>query len=139
MGLTAFGDDMIYYIDRKYNFIELFNKENGTLARSNIICNGIETDEEPLLRSFPELIDIGVMGTCYAGLSGMCKKAGVDCYQNAINKQRTNMNLEDYKNIISQCKNKVFQVALGGAGDPNKHENFEQLLKLARDNNRYKE
>jgi len=35
---------------------------------------------------------------------------------------------------INQCKNKVFQVALGGAGDPNKHEDFEKLLQESRKN-----
>ncbi len=126
---------MLYYKDPKYNFIEFFNQENGTLMRTNIIKNGVETAEEPNMRSFPELIDIGIMGTCHAGLSGICAKAGIDCYQNATSRQRNNMPVEKYEAIISQCRNKSFQVALGGAGDPNKHENFEQILKITRDNN----
>lgn len=126
---------MLYYKDPKYNFIEFFNQKNGTLMRTNIIKNGVETEDEPYMRSFPELIDIGIMGTCQAGLSGVCKKSGVDCYQNATVLHRENMSVEKYETIISQCKNKTFQVALGGAGDPNKHESFEQLLKITRDNN----
>ena len=126
---------MLYYQDQKYNFVEFFNEHNGTLMRSNIIRNGIETEEEPHMRSFPELIDIGVMGSCYAGLSGLCKNAGVDCYQNATINQRANMSFEHYQEIISQCKHKTFQVALGGAGDPNKHKNFRDILKITREQN----
>ena len=126
---------MLYYKDPKYNFVEFFNPQNGTLIRTNIIKKNVETAIEPYMRSFPELIDIGVMGTCYAGLSGICRNAGVDCYQNATTYQRKNMSVEKYETIITQCKSKTFQVALGGAGDPNKHENFEQLLRITRDNN----
>lgn len=132
---TAVGEIMLYYKDPKYNFVEFFNQRNGTLIRTNIIKDNVETTVEPHMRSFPELIDIGVMGTCYAGLSGICRNAGIDCYQNAPANQRENMSIEKYERILSQCKNKTFQVALGGAGDPNKHEHFEQLLKIARDNN----
>ena len=80
------------------------------------------------MRSFPELIDIGIMGRCLAGQQGICRMAGVDCYQCAPKKQRSNMTLEDYKSIIEQCTGRTFQVALGGAGDPNKHERFEDIL-----------
>lgn len=126
---------MLYYIDKKYNFVEFFNTENGTLVRSNIIKNGIETNLEPHMRSFPELIDIGIMGTCHAGQTGVCKNAGVDCYQNAPNNCKANMSLGKYKSLLCQCESKTFQVALGGAGDPNKHENFEEILKATRECN----
>jgi radical SAM protein with 4Fe4S-binding SPASM domain len=38
------------------------------------------------------------------------------------------MEFENYKNIIKQCKGKVFQVALGGRGDPDCHNDFEAIL-----------
>ena len=123
--------NMIYYEDNLYEFFELFNEENGTLVRSNVFG----TDLNPSMRSFPELIDIGIMGKCTAAQSGLCKSAGIDCYQNAINVSRPNMSLEDYQTILHQSKNKVFQVALGGAGDPNKHEHFEKILKMTREHN----
>lgn len=129
----AFGK-MIYYRDKTYSFIELFNEKNGTLIRSNVICDGKETDMSPTLRSFPELLDIGIMGCCNAGEKGICKVAGVDCYQNAPVNRRPNMSFNDYKGIIEQCNGRAFQVALGGAGDPNKHERFEDILKVSRDN-----
>lgn len=124
----VYGDFMIYYEDKKYNFFEFFNEENGTLIRSNIIG----TQKEANMRSFPELIDIGIMGQCEAGKHGICKSAGIDCYQNAPNSKKENMTLNDYEMILKQCKGKVFQIALGGAGDPNKHKDFQQILELTR-------
>lgn len=129
----AFGD-MIYYADKKYRFVEYFDETTGFLARSNILNNGIETDVKPNMRSFPELLDIGIMGHCDACCAGVCRSAGVDCYQNAAVRRRSNMTAQAYSKLIQQCKGKAFQVALGGAGDPNKHEEFEEILKLTREN-----
>lgn len=67
---------MIIYKDENFNFFEIFNEKNGTLFRSDI--NGID----PVMRSFPELLDVGIMGHCYNGQ--YCRKAGVDCYQREI-------------------------------------------------------
>ena len=120
---------MIYYEDKKYKFFELFNEKNGTLIRSDI--SG--TQMNATMRSFPELLDIGIMGQCSAAKAGMCSRVGVECYQNAINSNKKNMSLENYETIMKQCKNRVFQVALGGAGDPNKHEFFEEILSMTRE------
>ena len=87
------------------------------------------------MRSFPELIDIGIMGSCVAGRTGLCRAAGIDCYQNGMHSSDKNMELSEYARIIAQCKGRVFQVALGGAGDPNKHECFEDILCTTRENN----
>lgn len=119
---------MIYYEDKKYKFFELFNEKNGTLIRSNVFGTNLEAT----MRSFPELIDIGIMGSCEAAKYRICKEAGVDCYQNAISSNRKNMSLDDYIHILEQSRDKVFQVALGGAGDPNKHENFKEILDITR-------
>lgn len=43
------------------------------------------------------------------------------------------MSLEDYKSILEQCKGKTFQYALGGAGDPDTHENFKEILELSKE------
>ncbi|MCI8650727.1 MAG: radical SAM protein [Anaerotruncus sp.] len=125
---------MIYFEDNKYQFVELFNDETGTLVRSNVLDHGIETNQLPLMRSFPELIDIGIMGSCNAGRSGLCKNAGVDCYQCGMLSHEKNMSLDDYFSIITQCRGKTFQIALGGAGDPNKHEAFAEILRITREN-----
>lgn len=73
------------------------------------------------------------MGNCHISHLDICKKAGIDCYQKARDSKKVNMSLKDYSKIIGECKKKVFQVALGGAGDPNKHEDFESILKLTRE------
>lgn len=126
--------NMIIYKDKRYNFVEFFNEENGFLARSNILENGAETTTVPFRRSYPELIDVGIMGTCTACENGMCRVAGIDCYQNAVSLKRPNMPLNTYKTIVEQSKGKTFQIALGGAGDPNKHENFKEILEVTRAN-----
>ncbi len=122
---------MIIYNDKKYNFLEFFNPENGFLIRSN--CVG--SSSNPNMRSFPELLDIGIMGQCHISHLNICKNAGIDCYQKARNRTSANMSITDYVKIIKEASGKTFQVALGGAGDPNKHKDFKEILKLTREYN----
>lgn len=117
------------YEDPEYHFREFFDKETGLW-----ITGDCEDGTTPFRRSFPSLLDIGIMGHCPNGKAGICAKAGIQCYQNAPNSTRDNMKLEDFKTIIDQCKGKTFQVALGGAGDPNLHENFKEIVEYCRDN-----
>ena len=119
---------MIIYEDKRFSFWELFNEKDGTLIRSNV--NG--TQKDPQMRSYPELIDVGIMGHCYAGQEGICKAAGIDCYQKGYLSHKPNMGFYDFKRIIDESKGKTFQIALGGAGDPNKHNSFEEMLSYAR-------
>lgn len=121
---------MILYEDKKFSFWELFNENNGTLIRSNVMG----TKSDPLMRSYPELIDVGIMGHCKAGERGICKAAGVDCYQNGYLVYKANITLVNYRRIIDESKGKTFQIALGGAGDPNKHDDFEEILRYTRIN-----
>lgn len=88
------------------------------------ILRGINGFPDPFSLELPSLLDIGIMGTC--------KNKCDFCYQGHINKP--NMKLEDFKKIIDQTKHHVNQVALGGRGDPNKHENFEEILIYCRKN-----
>ena len=99
---------MIIYKDEKFGFCEIFNEENGTLIRSDI--NGIE----PVMRSFPELLDVGIMGHCDHNFA--CILAGIDCYQNGYSRETPHMSLKDYECIARQASGKTFQIALGGAG-----------------------
>jgi hypothetical protein len=56
---------VIRQIDKKYRFISVFNTETGAYLRSGIVDeNGKETDKDPFMGSFPNLIDVGVMGHC---------------------------------------------------------------------------
>lgn len=126
------------YVDKKYNFVETFNMETGYYERTGILqkINGkiVDTNVDPFMRSLPALLDIGIMGHCVHGKSGLCIKSGIQCYQNGLKTQKPNMSLDNYKKIIDQCKGNLFQVALGGRGDVDQHENFEEILKYTRDN-----
>ena len=117
--------------DKKYKFFSFFDTENGSYFRTDVL----ETNEDPFMASFPELIDIGIMGHCIHGMTGLCIKSGVQCYQNGLNINKPNMTLENFKRIVDECKGKVFQFALGGRGDPDQHENFEEILKYSKENN----
>ncbi len=122
---------MKFYYDKKYNFKECFNPATGFYLRTGVLDeNGKDSGKDPFMRSFPALIDVGVMGHCAHGKSGLCQKAGIQCYQDAPHSNKPNMTLENYKRIIDEGKNKgLFQVAIGGAGDPDMHEDFEEILK----------
>lgn len=101
-------------------YVILFNGFEGFELMS-----GINGNSDPFILDSPSMIDVGIMGHC----SNDCKI----CYQGKIN--IPNMKFDDFKKIIDQCKNHLNQVALGGKGDPNKHENFEQILQYCRVNN----
>jgi radical SAM protein with 4Fe4S-binding SPASM domain len=121
------------YLDKKYNFKEIFDTRTGMYVRSGVLDeNGKDTNVDPFMRSFPGLIDIGVMSSCTHGRTGLCAKAGIQCYQNGLNQFGPNMTLENYKRIIDEGeKNGLFQVALGGRGDPDMHENFEDIIRYS--------
>lgn len=121
--------NIVLYEDPEYEFREFFDKSTGLW-----ITGDCKNGNTPFRRSFPSLLDIGIMGHCPNGKAGICAKAGIQCYQNAPNSTRENMKLEDFKIIIDQCKGKTFQVALGGAGDPNLHENFKEIVEYCRKN-----
>ena len=121
---------MIKKVDRKNKFVSVFNPDTGWYMRSGVIEDGKDTGEDPFMTSFPELLDIGIMQTCVC--SHKCK---VDCYQKAVERTGKNMSPEDFESILKQGKDKLFQCALGGAGDVDTHENFEEILKMCRDYN----
>ena len=122
-------------VDHKNRFVSFFDNKTGFYMRTGILDeNGNDTGVDPFMCSYPELLDCGIMGSCIHGRKGLCLKAGVQCYQNGFHRNDPNMTLEDYKSIVDQSKGKVFQFALGGRGDPNKHEQFVEILKYTREN-----
>ena len=126
---------MIRKVDKKNRFVSLFNPETGFYVRSGVMDeNGKDTGVDPFMTSFPELIDVGCMGFCTHGKSGLCLKSGVQCYQNGLKTHMPNMSLENYKRIVDECKGKTFQFALGGRGDVDQHENFEEIMRYTREN-----
>lgn len=126
---------MITKIDRKNKFVSMFNPDTGFYVRSGIIDeDGKDTGVDPFMTSYPELIDVGVMGHCVHGASGLCYKSGVQCYQNGLKTNVPNMTLENFMRIVDECKGKTFQLALGGRGDVDQHENFKEILSYCREN-----
>ena len=141
------------YIDYNNSFFELFNPRNGYYYRSGVLktkndipigeltdqrnvgrekwlCRPsiVDSGKDPFMRNFPALIDIGIMGSCKHGRTGMCNQSQIQCYQNGAKYEMDNMSFENFTKIIDQCRGKVFQVALGGRGDVDQHPDFEKIL-----------
>ena len=127
---------MKYIIDdKKYRFKSAFDTDTGAYVRTGILDeNGKDTGTDPFMASFPHLIDVGVMGHCIHGKTGLCAKAGIGCYQSGLYVDQPNMSVENFRSIAEQCKGRCNQLALGGRGDPDRHEHFEELLKITREN-----
>lgn len=121
-------------IDKQYRFLSVFDSETGAYVRTGILDeHGRDTGIDPFMASFPHLIDVGVMGHCIHGKTGLCAKAGVGCYQSGALVERPNMTAEDFRWIAQQCQGRCNQLALGGRGDPDQHEQFEELLQISRE------
>jgi hypothetical protein len=68
---------MLKKIDKKNKFVSVFDSVTGFYMRTGVIENGKDTGVDPFMTSFPELLDIGIMGHCVHGASGLCIKSGV--------------------------------------------------------------
>lgn len=121
--------------DGKYHFCTIFDTKTGEYIRSNIIEKGKDTGKEPFMASYPHLIDVGIMGHCIHGKTGLCAKAGIGCYQSGMLVEKPNMTLENFTKIAAQSSGRCNQFALGGRGDPDQHEHFEEILKICCDYN----
>ena len=140
---------MIHRIDNNNKFVSIFNPSTGFYLRTGVLSDmdktknidfhkkdalfelqKLDTGIDPFMASYPELIDIGIMQTCVCS-----HRCNVDCYQKAMERTGTNMSIEDFESILRQSKGKVMQVALGGAGDVDTHENFEEIVRLCREYN----
>ena len=135
--MRADNEHMRYIIDdHKYCFKSAFNTDTGEYVRTGILDeNGKDTGVDPFMASYPHLIDVGVMGHCIHGKTGLCVKAGIGCYQSGLLVEQPNMTIEDFRWITEQSRGRCNQIALGGRGDPDQHENFEELLQICRENN----
>jgi len=115
--------------DTLYRYISYYEPASGLGARSNVYdLEGNETESEPFMGTLPDLLDIGIMGHCAHGLSGLCAMSGVQCYQEGGYRREPHLAFEDFKSIIDQAKGRIFQVALGGRGDPDMHPDFIKIL-----------
>ena len=131
-----YNPSMRYVIeDKKYKFRFAFDTESGAYVRTGILDErGIDSGKEPFLGSYPHLIDVGIMGHCAHGRSGLCVRAGVECYQSGLTVEKPNMTPNDFRTVAEQSRGRCNQFALGGRGDPDQHENFEEILKICRAN-----
>lgn len=121
--------------DQKYSFKFSFDTDTGFYMRTGILDEkGRDTGIDPFMGSFPHLIDVGVMGHCIHGKTGLCARAGIGCYQSGLFVEQPNMSLENFRMIAVQCRGRCNQLALGGRGDPDQHEHFEELLRISREN-----
>lgn len=121
--------------DSKYSFKSIFDTETGIYIRTGVLdATGKDTGVDPFMASYPHLIDVGIMGHCIHGKTGLCAKAGVGCYQSGMLVQKPNMAVEDFRWIAEQSRGQCNQFALGGRGDPDQHEHFEEILKICREN-----
>ena len=116
------------------NYVSAFNERTGRYVRIGKDKDGKPSYSDAFMGVFPELLDVGVMGHCNHGKSGLCLKAGVQCYQSGSVINEPNMTVEDFRNIAEQCRNRTFQFALGGRGDPDQHEHFEEILGICHKN-----
>ena len=122
--------------DKKYNFKTAFDAAIGMYVRTGVLDGeGNDTGVDPFMASYPHLIDVGIMGHCIHGKTGLCAKAGIGCYQSGLLVEKPNMTVEDFRWIAEQSKGRCNQFALGGRGDPDQHEHFEEILKICRENN----
>ena len=96
---------VIEYFDKKYNFMEIFNNKTGQYIRTGILKDGKDTGIDPFQRSFPGLLDVGIMGGCKSASLGLCRAGGKrsGCYQGAKPYNPSNdMKLEDFKQIVDE-------------------------------------
>lgn len=133
-GLQENGGIISMKVIRGKNYISFFKETTGEYLRTGILKDGVDTGGDPFMADFPELLDVGIMGHCLHGKSGLCLRAGVECYQNGLTSSAGNMTVEDFELIVKECRGKTYQIALGGCGDPDQHEDFEKILKLCREN-----
>ena len=60
------------YVDGRFGFASVFDDESGAYIRTGILDErGNDTGADPFMASFPQLIDVGVMGHCKHGKSGL--------------------------------------------------------------------
>ena len=117
------------YFDTVFKFFEVFNHKTGEYVRGESSLTG----KDPFMRSFPNLLDIGIMGGCKS--ASLCQAGGrkSGCYQGGkpydVSK---NMKFEDFCRLIDEgAENGLQQVALGGAGNPEDHQDFEKIVRYA--------
>ena len=117
---------------KRYPYLSAFDEDTGLYFRTGILKDGKDTGIDPFRADFPELLDVGIMGSCSHGESGLCQKAGIDCYQSGPQIRQNHMSLDDFRRIVEECRGRTYQFALGGRGDPDQHPDFAEMLAYSR-------
>ena len=123
--------------DKKYNFKFGFDTETGMYIRTGILdADGKDTGVDPFMASYPHLIDVGIMGHCIHGKTGLCVKAGIGCYQSGLIIEQPN----NFRTIAGQsmgCCNHLALCGMAAKAMPTAHcgeksgQRFEQGSALA--------
>lgn len=88
--------------DKKYHFKSAFDTKTGAYMRTSILDeNGKDTGVDPFMASYPHLIDVGIMGHCIHGKTGLCAKAGIGCYQSGMLVQQPK---HDLRRLSMDCR-----------------------------------
>ena len=61
------------------------------------------------MASYPHLIEVGVMGHCVHGETGLCVKAGIECYQSGLKIKRPNMTVENFEKSVTESEGLIDQ------------------------------
>lgn len=113
-------------------FQECFDMTTGNYVRTDILDNnGHNTGIDAFARTDgPMLLDIGVMGSCDAAC--VCP---IPCYQGK-RAEGSHMTMSNFERVISEgSEHGLMQVALGGAGNPDQHPCFPEMVAHCRANN----
>ena len=125
---------MRHAIDQKYHFFSFFNSLSGGYMRTGIIdSEGKDTGVDPFMASFPHLIDVGIMGHCIHGRSGLCEKAGVACYQTDHMQRNLIWSWMIFNGLLNSAAD-VLTNCTGWRGDPDQHEHFAEILTICHEN-----
>jgi radical SAM protein with 4Fe4S-binding SPASM domain len=125
---------MIVHHDARFRFLSSYDPDSGQGIRSHTYDEmGQDTGIDPVRATYPELLDVGIMGSCTHGLSGLCAASGVQCYQNGATVIEPHLSFTHFKSIVDQSAGRTFQMALGGRGDPNDHPDFLDMITYAHD------
>ncbi len=118
--------------DKKYNFKYIFDTETGAYIRTGILDeNGKDTGIDPFMASYPHLIDVGIMGHCIHGKTGLCAKAGIGCYQSGMLVEQPNMTVEDFARLPSKANTNAISLLLADEVTLTSMSNLRKFLKFA--------
>lgn len=86
-------------VDKPHKFIATFNTDTGEYMRTGVINKGVDTGIDLFMASYPELIDVGIMGSC-----AHASQCTVGCYIDYVCKAKDVTTDEIMNDIRSKFK-----------------------------------